>query len=72
MVDSSDNNRSVVWTLEQDEMLIDFVKNHELLYNVKCKDYRKTQTKLHLWKKIANILGDNKTGMYYVYILLTI
>lgn len=35
---SENKNRNVVWTLEEDEILIDFVKNHEPLYNVKCKD----------------------------------
>lgn len=59
---SNNNNKNVVWTLEEDEILIDFVKNHEPLYNVKCKDYRKTQLKLNLWREIANIM-ENKTGM---------
>lgn len=44
------------WTSEQDEILIDFVRSHECLYNVQCKDYRKTQLKQSLWKEIAQIL----------------
>ncbi|KAF5302420.1 hypothetical protein FQR65_LT08508 [Abscondita terminalis] len=44
------------WTSEQDEILIDFVRNHESLYNVQSKDYRKTQLKQSLWKEIAQIL----------------
>lgn len=56
------------WTSEQDEILIDFVKSHECLYNVQCKDYRKTQLKQNLWKEIAQILeitGNNTKSHYH-------
>lgn len=49
------------WTSEFDEVLIDFVKNHEALYNVKCNDYRKNQLKQNFWKEIGNNL--KRTGM---------
>lgn len=50
------------WSSEDDEILIDFVRVHEILYNVKHKDYRQTQMKQKLWCEVGEIL--NKTGMY--------
>lgn len=58
------------WTSEQDEILIDFVRSHEILYNVQCKDYRKTQLKQSLWKEIAQILEI--TGNTIIQLLITI
>ncbi|GFX43084.1 uncharacterized protein TNCV_2711281 [Trichonephila clavipes] len=40
----------------KDEILIDFVRNHELLYNIRHPDYRKAQAKQHLWESIGTIL----------------
>jgi hypothetical protein len=36
------------WSSEEDELVIDFGKNHEMLYNVKSKDYRQAQLKLNV------------------------
>jgi hypothetical protein len=47
------------WSSE-DELVIDFVKNHEMLYNVKSKEYRQAQLKQNLWCEIGGTL--NKTG----------
>ncbi|KAF5270515.1 hypothetical protein FQA39_LY08393 [Lamprigera yunnana] len=54
----------VSWNSEQDNILINFVKNHELLYNVKCKGYRKGHLKQNIWREIAAVL--NKTGKIYL------
>ena len=51
-----------MWTSEEEEVLIDFVKNHEILYNVKLKEYRQLTAKHILWKEIGDLL--NKPGMY--------
>lgn len=44
------------WTLEQDEILIDFGRAQECLYNIQLKNDRKTQLKQTLWKEIGGIL----------------
>ncbi|KAL4112856.1 hypothetical protein QTP88_016576 [Uroleucon formosanum] len=44
---------NVIWTSENDEQLIDFVKNHEALYNIKSKEYRQAQMKQNLWNEIG-------------------
>ncbi|XP_047023041.1 uncharacterized protein LOC124632303 [Helicoverpa zea] len=48
------------WSSEDDEILIDFVRNHEAIYNIKSKDYRKSQLKQNWWREIGEIL--NKTA----------
>lgn len=48
------------WSSEDDEILIDFVRNHEAIYNIKSKEYRKSQLKQNLWREIGEIL--KKTG----------
>jgi hypothetical protein len=52
------------WSSEQDEIVIDFVRNHEALYNVKSADYRKMQLKQKLWYEVGAIL--HKTGKNYL------
>ncbi|XP_073952108.1 uncharacterized protein [Choristoneura fumiferana] len=47
------------WRSVDDEILIKFVRNHEAIYNIKSKEYRKTQLKQNLWREIGEIL--NKT-----------
>lgn len=53
---------SSIWTSEKDEILINFVRMHEEIYNIKCKGYRNTQYKQKLWCDIGVIL--NKTGRW--------
>lgn len=53
-----------IWTSEDDETLIDFVKCNEPLYNVKCKQYRQAQLKQNLWNDIGTTLG--KSGKHNV------
>lgn len=55
---------------EQDEILTDFVRSHECLYNVHCKDYRKIQLKQSLWKEIAQI--PQITGNAIIQLLNTV
>ncbi|XP_045779087.1 uncharacterized protein LOC123876772 [Maniola jurtina] len=50
---------SHIWSMGDDEILINFVKIHEPIYNIKCKDYRNNQLKQKLWSNIGEIL--NKT-----------
>ena len=45
-----------MWSSEDDEILIDFVKNNEALFNVKSKNKRKTQFEQNLWKKLGTTL----------------
>ena len=45
-----------MWNGEEDEILIDFVRNNESLYNVRNKEYRKTQMKQNLWSNVGTIL----------------
>jgi hypothetical protein len=52
------------WSSEQDEIVIDFVRNHEAFYNVKSADYRKMQLKQKLWYEVGAIL--HKTGKNYL------
>ncbi|GFQ77423.1 uncharacterized protein TNCT_567901 [Trichonephila clavata] len=47
---------NIFWTPEQDEILIDFVRNHDVLYNIRHPDYRKVQAKQHLWESIGTTL----------------
>ncbi|GFV60211.1 uncharacterized protein TNCV_3553721 [Trichonephila clavipes] len=46
----------IFWTAEEDEILIDLVRNHDVLYNIRHQNYRKTQTKQHLWESIGTTL----------------
>lgn len=43
-------------TIENDEYLIHFVKNHEALHDIKIKEYKHAQLKQHLWKNIGAML----------------
>ncbi|GFW91731.1 uncharacterized protein TNCV_4501501 [Trichonephila clavipes] len=47
---------NIFWTPEEDEILIDFVRNNDVLYNKIHPDYRKAQTKQHLWESIGTTL----------------
>ncbi|RVE51288.1 hypothetical protein evm_004092 [Chilo suppressalis] len=47
------------WSSKDDEILISFVRNHEAIYYIKSKEYRKTQLKQNWWREIGKIL--NKT-----------
>ncbi|KAJ8931975.1 hypothetical protein NQ314_015073 [Rhamnusium bicolor] len=58
---SGPKQQALDWSFIQDEVLIDFVKTHECLYNVQAKEYRKTKLKQSLWHEIGGIL--NKTDI---------
>ncbi|XP_072384300.1 uncharacterized protein [Diabrotica undecimpunctata] len=46
-------DKNYMWTIENDEILIDYVRKNEALYNIKHKDYRKSQLKQNLWEEIG-------------------
>ncbi|KAJ2945961.1 hypothetical protein O0L34_g4879 [Tuta absoluta] len=46
-----------IWNSDDDEILINFVGQHEVLYNTKFKYYRNTQMKQKLWIEIAETLN---------------
>lgn len=48
---------NVAWNCEQDEILIDFVRNNEFIYNIKCKEYRNTQRKQQVWWENEKLVG---------------
>lgn len=54
--------QKIKFTSSDEEKLIDFVKSHEILYDVKHKDFRNTEKKNRLWLKLANDLNMN--GLY--------
>ncbi|XP_030754758.1 uncharacterized protein LOC115881426 [Sitophilus oryzae] len=49
------------WSSQQDEILIDFVRNHEALFNVKSSEHRKTKLKTSLWREIGAMLSKTDT-----------
>lgn len=51
-----------VFTDEQRDILLDFVKSHEELYKVQHMKYRDTEHKERLWKEIGIKL--NKSSAY--------
>ncbi|KAK9738872.1 Alcohol dehydrogenase transcription factor Myb/SANT-like [Popillia japonica] len=57
MTDQNNN-----WCGEQDEILIDFVRNHEPLFNVKSAEYRKMELKQKLWHEVGTILSKTDTN----------
>lgn len=62
------NSKKTYFSAEDKQKLIDFVKFHEILYNVKHKDFRNTGKKNRLWLKLSTDLGTD--GSYCCGILL--
>lgn len=60
------------FTIEEEEQLIDFVRENECLYNVKLKEYKDAQLKKRKWEVLANEL--KKTGkiicIYNIYLFI--
>ncbi|GFY76657.1 hypothetical protein TNIN_443251 [Trichonephila inaurata madagascariensis] len=54
---------NIFWTPEEDEILIDFVINHDVLYNIRHQDYRTAQTKQHLWESIGTTLEKSEENL---------
>ncbi|GFY77122.1 uncharacterized protein TNIN_107131 [Trichonephila inaurata madagascariensis] len=50
---------NIFWTPEEEEILIDFVRNHDILYNIRHPDYRMAQIKQHLWESIGTTLDKS-------------
>lgn len=50
------------------ELIIEEVRNRELLWNVKSDDYKNTTKLTKAWMEIAELLSDEKrlvTGMFF-------
>lgn len=52
-------NRNV-FTTEEEEILIDFVREHNFLYNPKEKLYKNITARSVCWKEIGGILKKNR------------
>lgn len=50
-------SKKVKFSLEDEEKLIEFVKNNEILYNVRNKKFRDTEAKNRLWLELATEMG---------------
>ncbi|RZF41332.1 hypothetical protein LSTR_LSTR000046 [Laodelphax striatellus] len=48
---------SKMFTIEQDEKLIEIVRNHPMLYDTDRKDYRDMELKMKVWKTISETFG---------------
>lgn len=59
-----------MWSAEDDEKLVDFVRTREELFNIKNNKFRLHQHKMKLWGEIGKPL--NKTGMYVLSIIINI
>lgn len=52
-------NDKIKFTSEEEEILIDFIKNNEILYNVRHKRYRDADAKNRLWLRLARKIGKD-------------
>lgn len=52
---------------EEEEQIIDFVKNHEILYNVRSKSFRDSEAKNRLWLQLGVKLGKEGKCDHFVY-----
>ena len=59
----AENPRKVKFTLDDEEKIINFVRSHEILYNVKNKKFRDSEAKNHLWLRLAKDLKCD--GSYF-------
>lgn len=59
-------NKKIKFSLCDEERIIDFVKNHEILFNVRHPKFRDSEGKNRLWLQLADEL---KAG--YVYFILS-
>lgn len=58
-----DKQKKIKFTDADEEKIIDFVKSHEVLYQVKHPKFRDSEAKNRLWLSLAKEL--NKDGMYF-------
>lgn len=56
-------DKQTKFTTQEEEMIIDFVKSNELIYNIEHKDYRQSEMKNRLWNELAQKIG--KDGEFY-------
>lgn len=72
-------SKKLKFSVEEEEKIIDFVKNNEILYNAKHKQFRETERKNFLWLQLAKDLkmdGLYSTLMYihliHTYLIVSI
>lgn len=46
-------SNKVKFSYEEEEKIIDFVKNYEILFNVRHQNFRDSEKKNRLWLKLA-------------------
>lgn len=51
-----------IWTKEKENLLIYLVESCPTLWDVSCKDYKRTDKKYSQWHEIANNLGPSFDG----------
>lgn len=51
---------------DDEEKIIDFIKNNEILYNVKHKKFRDSEAKNRLWLKLAEELNADGECFFIV------
>lgn len=61
-------NKKIKFSLCDEERIIDFVKNHEILFNVRHPKFRDSEGKNRLWLQLADEL--NAEGMFISFYLL--
>lgn len=52
---------------EEEEQIIDFVKNHDILYNVRGKSFRDSEAKNRLWLQLGQQLGKEGRCDHFIY-----
>lgn len=48
--------RRTKFTAREEKKIIDFVRSHEMLYNMKHSEFRNSEGKHRLWMRLANEL----------------
>ncbi|GFV61758.1 hypothetical protein TNCV_189151 [Trichonephila clavipes] len=59
-LDSGGKNEFQIFSTPEEDEILDFVRNHDVLYNTRHPDYRKAQTK-QLWESIGTTLEKSGT-----------
>lgn len=54
----------MAFTAEEDEVLIDMVAEHPILYDLRLESYKDAQKKQNVWKDIAGILKKSGLLLY--------
>lgn len=55
-------NKKIAFSLCDEERIIDFVKNHEILFNVRHPKFRDSEGKNRLWLQLA----ERRRYVYFI------